>query len=119
MPKVEIINHRGKNIVYTDLANAGVADFPSVLEDATKAIVSNPQGSVLTVTDVTDAKYNRETVRIMNNYVAFISPYLKAGAVVGVTGLKKVVYDAIMQFYKVKYPLFATVEQACDWLVEQ
>lgn len=119
MPKVEIINRRGKKIVYTDLARADVADFSSVLEMSTKVIVANPQSSVLAVMDVTEAKYNRETVRMMSNYVAFIRPYLKAGAVVGVTGLKKVVYDTIMQIYKAKYPLFSTVEQACDWLVEQ
>lgn len=65
------------------------------------------------------ARCNRETVSVMNNYVAFIGHYLKTGAVVGVTRLKKVVYDTIRQFYKVKYPLFTTIEQACDWLIEQ
>jgi hypothetical protein len=59
---------------------------------------------VLTLTDVTDTKNK---------------PHVIAGAVAGVTGLKKVIYNTIVAVTGRKMATFDTIGQARDWLAGQ
>jgi hypothetical protein len=43
---------------------------------------------------------------------------VKAAAVVGITGLKKIIFGAVMAFSKRNLASFDNVEQAKRWLVE-
>lgn len=111
--------HKGKNIILIDLANCEIEDVPKTLEEAEKLVLSYPLRSVLAVTDVTGARYNKESVKILSEYAQRTAPYTRAGAVVGVTDLKRVIYNTIMTILRKNYPIFDTVEQALDWLAEQ
>ena len=46
-------------------------------------------------------------------------PYVIAGAVVGLSGLQKVVYTTVMRFSKRNIPAFDDIEAAKDWLIAQ
>lgn len=119
MAGVRQVSYKGKNIILIDLANCGLEDIPKTLEEAKKVVLSYPLKSVLAVTDVTGARYNKESVKILNEYAQLTAPYTKAGAVVGVTDLKRVIYNTIMAVLRKKYPIFDSVEQALAWLAEQ
>lgn len=119
MGGVRQIVYKGKGIIVVDLANCEIEDIPGILAEAKTLIFSFPLRSVVAVTDVTGAKYNRESVSLMSNYASATAPYTKAGALVGVTDLKRVVYNTIMAIIKKNYPVFDTMEQALDWLAEQ
>ena len=47
--------------------------------------------------------------------LATTQPFVKAGAIVGVTGLYKVVFNAIAMFSKRRFYLFDTVDEAMDF----
>lgn len=118
MVGVRQIVHKGKIMIVIDLANCEIKDIPGVLAESRKLVCSFPLQSVLAVTDVTGAKYNRETIGLMREYASATAPYTKAGALVGVTDLKRVIYNTIMTLIRKNYPVFDTVEQALDWLSE-
>lgn len=119
MAGVRQIVHKNIKIIVVDLANCEIKDIPGILTEAKTLILSFPLQSVIVVTDVTGTKYNRESISFMREYAAVTSPFLKAGAVVGVTDLKKIIYNTIMTIIRKNYPCFDTMEKALDWLAEQ
>jgi len=119
-PRCRFIEHKGKRILFHDLAN--IMDpkegFP-VVELSKSIMVRQPRESVLTLTWVAGSRFNREIVDALRDLVKHNKPYVKAGAIVGLSGLQKVVYITVTQLSGRRLPTFATVEEAKDWLVSQ
>ena len=55
----------------------------------------------------------------MKEFVHANKPHVRAAAVVGIDGLKKIVYEAVMRFSGRNVPVFPDLETAKDWLVAQ
>ena len=81
-------------------------------------ISTKPMNSLLTLTDVTNARFNDEVGDGMKQFSAHNKPYVKAAAVVGITGLKKIIFGAVVAFSKRNIESFDDVEQAKRWLVD-
>jgi hypothetical protein len=47
-----------------------------------------------------------------------IIPYVKASAVAGITGLKKIIYDAVLMFSKRNISTFDSIDSAKEWLAQ-
>jgi hypothetical protein len=90
-----------------------------VIEMAEKIIRVQQHKSVLTLSDVTGTHYNRDVIQALKEFAHGNKPFVKAGAVIGIDGLKKIVYDAVMKFTGRNLPSFHDVQKAKDWLVEQ
>ena len=54
----------------------------------------------------------------MKQFSAHNKPYVKAAAVVGITGLKKIIFGAVMAFSRRNLESFEDMEQAKRWLVD-
>jgi hypothetical protein len=117
--RIQVIDYKGKEIIYLDFSDCNVGEIFQVIEMAEKIIRIQPLNSVLTLTNVSGTKYNREVIQAMKEFVNDNKPFVKAGAVVGIDGLKRVVYDAITRFSGRNLPAFDDNEKAKDWLVEQ
>jgi len=116
MERIKFIRHNGKGIIYLDYSSCDVGEMLKAIEAGRKIIALRPGNSLLTLTDVTNARFNAEVSDKMKEYAAHNKPYVKASAVVGITGLKKIILDAVMLFSKRKFHTFDTIEQAKDWL---
>ena len=78
-----------------------------------------PLESILSITDVTDARYDTDAIEGMKRFSEETKAHTKKSCVVGITGMKKVGYQVVMAFSKRKLPMFDTREEALDWLVEE
>lgn len=116
---VETITHQGKQVLIIDLVNATKETIPPIIAQAQQAIIGNPPGSVYAVMDVTDIHFNKESVEIVKNFALLVKPYIKSAAIVGLSGLTKVIYDTIMLLIREKYPTFKTRQEAIDWIGAQ
>ena len=119
MSKVRPIVHNGKQIIFLDFSGCNVEDFPTIINEAEKLIRAEPLNSVLTLTDVTDAKYNLEVTEALIEFVKGNKPFVKAGGVVGLDTIKKVIYNSVMHFSGRNLLAFDDIEKAKDWLVEE
>ncbi len=117
--RVMFIRHNNKEILFINLAKCSEDEFKTEFEKAREIISQQPPHSLLTLTDFTDIKYNREMVMFLREVAAYNKPFVKAAAVVGVTGMEKIIYDAVIKLTRRKIELFNTLEAAKDWLVEQ
>ncbi|MHB8883249.1 MAG: hypothetical protein ACYC69_17290 [Thermodesulfovibrionales bacterium] len=119
MKRVEFVGHRGRQILFLDFSNCSVPEILRTIKEAKAVISEQPEQSLLTLSDVTDAAFN-ETVRIaMKEFTLHNKPYVKAAAVVGVTGLKRIIFDGVLLFSKRKMSAFDGLDPAKDWLADQ
>lgn len=119
MKRVNYIFHNGRQILFLDFSACNVEDFPILIKEAEKLIRVEPPNSVLTLTDVTGARYNLEITQALKEFVNGNKPFVKAGAVVGLDALKKVIYNGVMHFSGRHLLAFDDIEKAKNWLVEQ
>jgi len=61
----------------------------------------------------------RQQPDAMKEFVIHNKPYVVASAVVGVTGLKQIIYNAVMKFSGRKLTAFDSLAEAKDWLAER
>ena len=122
MDRVELINHNGKEIVALDFSNVNVNEKEIMkisVEKAKGIIASKPQKSVLVLTNLTNTGFDLEVSGIMKEYANHNTPYVKASALVGVSGLQKIILNAVKKLTGREYYLFDKKEEALDWLVKQ
>ena len=119
MKRVKYIYHNDRQILFLDFSGCGVQDFPAIIDEAEKLIRSEPPASVLTLTDVTGAKYNLEVTQALKEFAKGNSPYVKAGAIVGLDALKQIICNSVMHFSGRNLVAFDDIEKAKDWLAGQ
>jgi hypothetical protein len=119
MERIRFIQHKGAEILYIDFSECQVAELFPLFAQAKAMIASRPRQSLLTLTNVTNAQHNDAANQQMKSYTAHNKPYVKAAAVVGIEGLKKILLDTIVLISKRQIHPFDTIEQAKDWLAEQ
>jgi hypothetical protein len=73
----------------------------------------------LTLTDVTDMEINPEIIQAFKDFTLYDKPYIRASAVVGIRGLMKIAYNAVMAFSGRRIPCFDTRDEALAWLMKR
>ena len=117
---VEFINYDGKEIYYLDASNQTTMNIQEIREDmenVKKLISSKPPKSVLMITNVTNARFNNEMVELFKEYANHNTPYVKASALVGVSGIQKVVLTTVKALTGRDYYLANSLEEAKEWVV--
>jgi hypothetical protein len=116
--KVRFITHAGKKILHLDFARCKPDEALAIIATAKKVIAQQPAQSLLTLTDVTDTRFSDAVAQEMKHFTAHNRPYVRAAAVVGVTGLKRIIFEAVIAFSGRKVTTFDTIEKAKQWLAE-
>jgi hypothetical protein len=119
MAHVTTTLHKAKRIVEIDFAGCKPGEFAPVIAQAVKLITASAPGSVLALTRVEDVRFDPSTVMEMQRFLSAVQAHLKANALVGITGMKKVVFGGIKPLYKVPFELFDDPAAARDWLAER
>jgi hypothetical protein len=122
MAGVYEFNHMNKKILCLDIAGLQSRDkseFQKHVEHAKEIIRKQPPKSLLVITNVINTGFNTEVAGIIKEYAQHNTPYVKASAVVGITGWSKIVLTAIKTLTGRDFYLADTVEEAKEWLVKQ
>ncbi len=115
--KVQVIPHKGKEIILIDISQITSEDIYPILEEAARLIRSGEQKSKLIMTDVTQAKYSKETSELMKDFTSKNTPYVKASAVVGAEGVQLILLQTLVFITRRELKTFNSREEAMDWLV--
>jgi hypothetical protein len=120
MDETKFVEHKGKRVLCVNLT--GITDTQTavnIIEAAKNIIRMQPQKSLLIATDVSNSNFNSATAAAIKEFAAFNTRFVKAGAVIGITGLKKLLYDVTVKLAGRYIGTFNTLEDALDWLVKQ
>ncbi len=119
MERITFIRHGEREILLLDFSATRPPEAISIIEHAKGVISSRPENSLLTLTDVTDIRFNDELSQKMKEFTVHNKPYVRAAAVVGVTGLKRIIFNAVLAFSRRNITAFDDRESAKRWLAEQ
>jgi hypothetical protein len=122
MAGVYELKYKDKSILCLDVAGLKLKDkeeFKKLVEFAEEEIRIHPPQSLLLITDVTDTGFDTEVSAVMGEYAMHNTPYVKASALVGVSGVQKVVLAAIKALTGRNFYLADTKEEAQEWLIQQ
>lgn len=117
MARTQLINHGGKKIILLDYTN--LQDINEIIEVSNEAktyIHAQPALSVYSLTNIDGMHFNNKIRDIFTDLAKSNKPYVKAGAIVGVTGMKQILFNGIMKLTGRDIKSFNTLEQAKDWL---
>lgn len=117
LERVRYISHGSTKILKFDFSGLDIADVREAIDYGSRLIAQMPKQSVLTLTDVTEANYDREITEALKGFTAHNKPHVIAGAVVGVAGLKKVIFQAVATVSgRSNLKVFGDAESAKEWL---
>jgi hypothetical protein len=120
MARVRFIEHKGRQVLLADYsAPVSEEEGLAAIAECMRIAALQPPRSLLLVTDVTGATFNTRLVQALKEVAAHNGPYVRRAAVVGVSGLQKVIYQAVLRFSKRDIPAFATRQEALDWVVAE
>jgi hypothetical protein len=114
--RVTWVSYAGKQLLQIDFNGCKPGMFAPIIADAQRALSVAPLGSVLALTILSDIRFDPDTVLEMQRFASAAQPFLKANALVGITGLKKVVFNGVKPLYRVPVELFDAVPAAKVWL---
>jgi trimethylamine:corrinoid methyltransferase-like protein len=117
--RIKFIEHKGKQILHLDFTRARADEVIKIIDAAKGVIAAQPEQSLRTLSDVSDMKFDSDATAAMKEFVNHNKPYVAAAAVVGVTGLKQIIYNAVVKFSGRNLVAFDTHGQAKDWLASQ
>ena len=119
MSRVSTIEYEGVSIILIDWTELNLEGISELMEEARAIIHSSPPLSVLALSDFTDTRYDKATTDMLAEYAASNKPYMKASALVGITGMKKILYNVAKRISGRNFSLHETREEAIRWLASQ
>ncbi len=114
--RISWIEHKGQKILFIDYTKLADKELIAAAQKAGEAYKKAPD-NVLVLVDATDSYANNEVMTELNKATALLNNKMKKGAVLGVSGVKKLLLMMLNNFLKVKFEPMETIEKAKDWLV--
>lgn len=118
----KFIEHKGTRILYNDFS--GLENSEAALEalaDTRDLIAEQPEGSLLTLTNVAGTNlFETDVATALYELLRHNKPYVRAAALVGIAGQgQDDLYHLVTHQARRKFKTFDDLEEAKDWLVEQ
>jgi hypothetical protein len=116
--RVRFIEHQGQRVLFINYSHCDVAMLKAVAEEGHRVIAREQPNSVLTLNDVTGTTFDKESVAVLQAKVVGNAPYVRRAAVIGISGLQRLIYEGVQAFSRRRIPLFESRQEALRWLVE-
>jgi hypothetical protein len=115
--RIQFVTHQGQRILLLDFTGCTSEEVGSISDQVPAIVTKEPGGSVLVVADFSGAEFSREAVEHIKIATAFDRAYVKRVAWVLTENLPKTLYDSVRTFSAREFPVFATRDEALDYLV--
>ncbi len=109
---------QGKEIYRLNFAYDDIKEAEVLIDECARQVRRRPENSVLTLTIVSKGKFDVALVDKLKVLTKGNSPYVRRAAVVGISGMYKVVISAISIFSKRDFKLFDSQDDAVRYLLE-
>lgn len=119
MAGISSTTEKGKSILVVDCSNQNVkakAETIEILQKASKIVAANPPKSVLIITVVENLNYDTQVFEAFKAYASANTPYVLGSALVGLSGMQKVMFNAVKALTKRDYYIASSMEDAKSYL---
>ena len=119
MERTRLIRHGGRDVVLIDLVNASSADILDEVPRARDFIAARSGDALLTLTDVTGARYDADALDAMKRLATENKDRVRASAVVSDNAAQRAAVSLVSFFARRRFQSFDTRDAALDWLVKR
>ncbi len=120
MERVQFKEYNGVKVLVEDFSNIRPGtEFIATVDLAKTLITSQPKGSVRALFDATNGHYDKDVLAKLKEFVQGNTPYMKAVAVVGISGLISVALDMVTRVSGRTFKTFGDRRAALEWLAKQ
>ncbi len=118
--RVRFIDHKGKQIVYLDFSDMQGDEIVQTVRKFEQLVLENKNNNnLVSLTNFTNARTFGDGLEEIKRVAKEVRPYLDKRAVVGITGVKAILYKMVNLFASgAPTKIFDTLEEAKDYLVE-
>ena len=103
-----------------DIAVQTTEELIDITERIKPIVEKEPPHSILCLCNVKGLRYNTEIIQILKEFTKHNEPYMKMTAVIGVEGLKQIIFNSFLAFTRRKnLVLKNSEEEALEWLIKQ
>jgi len=92
------------------------SEIQSIIKESIRYIRLQSPASVLTLTNIQGMHFNTEIKELFNDFIKGNKPYVKAGAVIGISGMQQILYNGLMKVTGREIKAFTSAEEAKNWL---
>ncbi len=114
----EWIDFKNKKILYINYSKLSKDEMIDLITKSVRMIVDTKSNENLVLTDIRDAFVNEEFLNVAKEQGKISLPLSKKSAIVGITGIKKILLRTLNSFSPNPRMPFDTLEEAKKWLVE-
>ena len=118
MAGVEQIEYMGEKIYYIDHKGLQEKEVITNQELGKKILMGSGDKEILLITDMGGVYTTSEVDKKMIQINKEILPIVKKAAVLGMTGIKRILIEAFIKLEGGNIKLFDSIEEAKKWLVE-
>ena len=118
MPMVSVVPRGAAQVFVVDFSQCEPGTFAPIVREAQQTLCRLPLRSARVVTVFQDVRFDLGTVKEMKDYASTVMPHLRRCALVGIDGMKKVVFGGIKPLFSIPLQLFDDVEAAKAWAAE-
>jgi len=111
------VEYKGAEILLNDYSNLTGENFIETLQVLTEHFLKQEKKDILLLLDVRNSYSNKEIIEALNKASKRIKPFVKKSAVIGVTGVKKILLNVINKVSSLGANPFSSEEDAKEWLV--
>ena len=115
--RMKWISHKGKDILYEDYTNLTGKQIARLVPAITKITEEKDYKDILLLLDLSNSFANKEATNAFGESGKISQGRLKKTAVLGITGVKKVLLNFVNKVSKVDAKPFDTEEEAKNYLV--
>jgi hypothetical protein len=115
--RVKFFTYLAEEILLVDFSHASVPMMKAVAEECRRVVVTRSFSSVRTLVDVEGATFDKEVIQVVSDLAKHNRPYVLRSAVLGVTGLRQIAFNAVVALAQREMRLFDSREHALGWLI--
>ncbi|WP_066633571.1 SpoIIAA family protein [Labilibacter marinus] len=118
--RVSLIEHKGAKVAYLNFSGLKtIEEAEKAIQESKNYIRIQPENSVLTLSNMENMHFNSDIKNEFSTFIGGNKPYVKAGAVIGLSGLLRIIYNGVNKITGRNIKSFDTKEDALDWLSMQ
>jgi len=120
MNRTTTMNYQGKNIYLIDFSSLkSENEIKIVIDEAKNHIRMQSPRSLIVLCKINEMHFNNQIKDIFIDFVKGNKPFVKASAVLGVNGLRQILFNGIMKLTGRDVRSFDEEIKAKEWLVLQ
>ena len=115
--RISWIQYKGKEIEIDDFTNLSGDELVGIIRANTEIVLKMGKNNILSIADFTNSYASKDVIDALKEVTEKTEHLLDKTAVLGITGVKKILLNALNKITNLGAKAFNSIEDAKEWLI--